>query len=241
MSANAQDRRASLEEATLPPEASAEVVALISGLTHEGRNILQRGQASLERLHWRLRDRGEALDLLARVQRALDDLARLFESARTYATPVVLNRASCDLAVVWRGAWERVTAAWPRPDARLSEDTGGVDLCMEADAARLGLAFQHILHSALAACPDPARIQIACRQVALAGRPAIEVAVRDNGPPVGAEQLPEFFAPFAASGARRSGLGLALARRLVEAHGGQVVAGSAPGGEVLLTLPRRTP
>jgi two-component system sensor histidine kinase KdpD len=59
------------------------------------------------------------------------------------------------------------------------------------------------------------------------------VSVADAGPGIGADAMPRLFEPFfRASGARRggSGLGLAVARGLIEAHGGRIWADNGPGG-----------
>jgi signal transduction histidine kinase len=221
----------------------AELTLLAAGLSHEARNILQRGQAAVERLQWRLQDRPEALDLLARVQRAQDDQARLYETLREYTAPLTLSPAPHDLAEVWREAWARLTAEEPRRDARLTEAGAAAGLACEVDRGRLAQAFRHLLHSALAAAPDPVRVVVSCRETTQAGGPAVTVSVRDNGPPLDAEQRRQLFEPFAGPRVRRCGLGLAAARRIIEAHGGRVVAGedAGPGVEVLVTLPRRKP
>ncbi|HEY7310419.1 MAG TPA: HAMP domain-containing sensor histidine kinase [Gemmataceae bacterium] len=60
-----------------------------------------------------------------------------------------------------------------------------------------------------------------------------------DGPPAGSEQLSWLQAPFSTTRHARFGLGLALARRVVEMHGGSIVAGETPQGgcRVALSLP----
>ena len=67
--------------------------------------------------------------------------------------------------------------------------------------------------------------------------------VRDNGPGMDAEKLGRIWSPFYTSKATGTGLGLALSKKVVEAHGGAIEAGSAPGEgtEFLITLPRSRP
>ena len=67
------------------------------------------------------------------------------------------------------------------------------------------------------------------------------VRVRDNGPGIEPERLPKIFSPFYTSKPQGTGLGLALAKKVVEAHGGTLVAQSRPGAgcEFLLTLPKQ--
>jgi polar amino acid transport system substrate-binding protein len=67
--------------------------------------------------------------------------------------------------------------------------------------------------------------------------------VRDNGPGMDAEKLGRMWSPFYTSKATGTGLGLALSKKVIEAHGGAIEAGSAPGEgtEFVITLPRSGP
>jgi K+-sensing histidine kinase KdpD len=77
---------------------------------------------------------------------------------------------------------------------------------------------------------------------------ALAVSVSDDGPGIPADARQRLFDPFVRSGDRRgaprgAGLGLAIARGLVEAHGGRIVADERPGGGTVVrfTLPLREP
>jgi len=67
----------------------------------------------------------------------------------------------------------------------------------------------------------------------------IEIEVRDSGPGIAPEMLERLFSPFATTKREGLGFGLAISRRIVEAHGGQLSAASVPeGGAVFrFTLP----
>jgi len=68
----------------------------------------------------------------------------------------------------------------------------------------------------------------------------VEIRVRDDGPGIAPEVRETLFQPFVTHGKRRgTGLGLAVARKVVEAHGGTLTAVSppAPGAEFLIRLP----
>ncbi len=64
--------------------------------------------------------------------------------------------------------------------------------------------------------------------------------VQDNGPGMDAERLGRIWSPFYTSKATGTGLGLALSRKVIEAHAGSIEVSSAPGAgtEFLITLPR---
>src|SRR5262249_39391513 len=138
----------------------------------------------------------QALDLVARLKKAQDDLTRLYEGVREYAAPITLNFRRCNLAAIWREAWAHLTALAPGRDARLEEELGGADPSCAGDPFRLAQVFRTVLENALAAAPAPVRVRVRCRDTTLAGRPALEVAVRDNGPGFPAEQRRHLFEPF---------------------------------------------
>src|SRR5262249_26499862 len=156
-------------------ERLAAIGQAMTGLTHESRNALQRGMACLEILKLRLKDRPEDLDLLARLQRAQYDLLRLYEEVRGYGAPLQIDRRRCDLAAVWREAWEQVAPQFPDKEATVREEAAGVDLWCHADAVRLVQVFRNLLENSFAACSGPVRIAFICRQTMWAGRPALRI------------------------------------------------------------------
>ena len=117
------------------------------------------------------------------------------------------------------------------------EPVGGLAIVADRDRVRQVLAA--LLDNALRHTPPAGRVVLAGR--APAGG-AIRIEVRDSGPGIAAEDLPHVFERlYQADPARdrrtgSSGLGLAIARALVEAQGGRVGAGTAPEGGALVWL-----
>jgi PAS domain S-box-containing protein len=231
------------QQRALQAERLAAIGQVVAGLAHESRNALQRSQACLEMLALTVKDRPDALDLIARLQMAQDHLHVLYEDVRSYAAPIVLDRSRCDLGAVWREAWTHLEPARKAKDATLREVTDGVDLSCVADAFRLGQVFRNILDNALTAGQGPVVVEIRAESTELEGQPAVRVSFRDNGPGVDGSQRKKVFDPFFTTKAKGTGLGLAIARRIVEAHGGQIALsdGDGPGAVFRVTLPRGIP
>jgi signal transduction histidine kinase len=102
--------------------------------------------------------------------------------------------------------------------------------------------FANLIENALAAGSDPVRVEVRCGPTSLAGRDAIAVSVRDNGPGFAPGQWRRLFEPFFTTKTHGTGLGLAICRRIVEAHGGRIEASPhGPGAEITITLPRSMP
>jgi len=230
------------QERTLQTERLAAIGQMMTGLAHESGNALARSQSCLEMLTWEVEDRPEALDLIQRIQKAQDHLRQLYEEVRGYAAPLKLERDVWNLAGIWRQAWENLALARQGRVALLREDMGAVDLHWGVDQFRLEQVFRNILDNALAACADPVQITVGCAATVLNGHPAVRLVFRDNGPGLSLEQQQRIFDPFFTTKTKGTGLGMAIAQRVVEAHGGQIAAGAAPGGgaEIVITLPRET-
>jgi PAS domain S-box-containing protein len=218
-------------------ERLAAVGQTVAALAHESRNALQRSQACLRMLALEAGDNPKALEYIERVQKAQDDLARLFEDVRTFTAAPVLDRRRCDLRQVWRDAWRDLHA--DRPGCTLVEDVKTDDLTCVADAFRLGQVFRNLFDNAVAAAPDPARIVVRAAAAALNGRRALRVTVEDNGPGVPPDVREKLFDPFFSTKSGGMGLGLAITRRVVEAHGGRIIAGDgeAGGAAFVMTIP----
>ncbi len=232
----------SAQQRALQAERLAAIGEMIAGLAHESRNALQGSQGCLYRLAWRLEDRPEALDLVRRAQQELERLDHLLEDVRGYVAPINLNRAECNLAGIWQEAWHTLTSQLVERDVSLQEEVARVNLNCSVDRFRLEQVFRNILDNALAACADPVRITIRVSEVKLASQSAVQIAIQDNGPGLDPDQRRKIFDAFYTTKKRGTGLGMAICKRIVESHDGQIAVGQeGPGAEILITLPRIEP
>jgi signal transduction histidine kinase len=231
------------QDRALQTERLAAIGQMMTGLAHESGNALARSQSCLEMLAWEVEDRPEALDLITRIQKAQDHLRQLYEEVRSYAAPLKLEREVRDVTAVCRQAWENLALLRQGRDAVLQAGSPGADPRSPVDSFRLEQVFRNILENALAACPDPVRVCVRATDAILAGRPALRISVCDNGPGLSPEQRQRIFDPFYTTKTKGTGLGMAIAKRIVEAHGGQIAVGTdpAPGAELVITLPREIP
>jgi two-component system, NtrC family, sensor histidine kinase GlrK len=122
---------------------------------------------------------------------------------------------------------------------------------LDADPEKLRSIVDNLISNAVKFTPPGGTITVKARVGAGAGGQAI-IEVLDSGPGVPAEERESIFNLFfrgrtkaqggtGSSGVKSSGLGLAIARELVEAHGGQIaVVAEGTGGHFRVTLPRRS-
>jgi len=216
----------------------AAIGQMMTGMAHESRNALQRSLACLEMLEMEVGDRPEALDLVKRVRRAQEQLHHLLEEVRNYAAPLHLERTNCSLRGVWQEAWEQTSPHRKGRDVVITEQVHG-DFRCQIDRFRMGQVFRNIFENSLAACNDPVRIDIDSSVASNNDQGSVRILIRDNGPGLTPEQKRRVFEPFFTTKAKGTGLGMAIAQRIVETHGGAIsVEDEGPGATILIVLPQ---
>jgi nitrogen fixation/metabolism regulation signal transduction histidine kinase len=213
---------------------------LLSGLMHESRNALQQIGSCAEMLAIELADHPQALDLVEGVEEAQSLLVRILNDLRTYSAPPQPACRPIELAAVWRQAWHELTLGDRWPEAILRHQTTEADTRCHADPALLAQTFATLFRHVLDAAGSEPTIEIACHEVTLDGQPALTVSIVCPGRQWTSAEQQQLFEPFFCHQPGGSGLELAIARCLVELHGGRLEARcGATGAEFVLTLPRR--
>lgn len=228
------------EQRLVQSERLAAIGQMVAGLAHESRNALQRARACLEMLELDLEERPELMDLTTRAARALDELQRLYEEVRSYAAPLKLDLRECVLSEIWTETWENLRDLREGKDVRLRAECDSVSLKVQADRGRIAQVFRNILENAVAACSSPGEVVVTTLDAELHGQPAIELHFRDNGPGLSEDARQRVFEPFFTTKPRGTGLGMAIARRIVDAHGGEIRVADhdEPGATIVVVLPR---
>lgn len=181
------------------------------------------------------------------LSRLIDDLRDL-SLAETGQLP--LRKEPTDLEDLARTSAARFA---PRAEERgIGLEVGATEDLPPADVDpdRISQVFGNLLENALRHTPPGGRVEL---RVGPGERPAtLQATVRDTGPGIPAEHLPNVFEHFYRADRARSrsaggsGIGLAVVKQLVEAHGGRAWAESPPGrgatfGLTLPVIPAGTP
>ncbi len=230
-----------IQEKLVQSERLMAIGEAMAGLAHESRNALQRSQACLDLLTDQLQGQPESLELLESIQRSQDDLHRLYEEVRAFAAPIQIRPQLCNVGEVLHRAWEDVKTVHGHRNVRFSECVECDDLQCEVDAFAIGQVFRNILENALQACVDPVEVHIGYGEVDGFGSPAISISLRDNGPGILPENAQQVFGSFFTTKPNGTGLGMAIAQRITEAHRGKIAVNPEcnQGAEFVVTLPRK--
>jgi signal transduction histidine kinase len=166
---------------------------------------------------------GPLLEETAVMARLLDDLQTL---STAEAGVLRLHRERVDPLAL---AQDTAAALRPRADrAGVGLEVRSTDPVPEVDVdqVRIGEVLANLLTNAIRHTPRGGAVRI----VVSPAPAGVAFAVSDTGPGIDARDLPHVFDRFVKSAdSGGAGLGLAIARSLVEAHGGRITAESAPG------------
>lgn len=211
---------------------------LIADLSHELRTPLTRVDVAIDCAEHGIAQQ----DLLARIRRDCALMRRLVEDTLTLAwlenEQPRLRNETLDLTELLDSILD--DARFEYPDQTISVELQDRAVIYGSNHRALGQAIENVIRNALTHQPPGGELR-----VVLAERPdQFELRVSDQGPGVPEAQLEDIFRPFfrlETAGAGGFGLGLALARRQLEAAGGSIEAVNRPGGglEMILCFPLR--
>jgi signal transduction histidine kinase len=205
-----------------------EVLAIVA---HDLRNPLSRISLSAAFLRESLGPQADPRpwDLMQRGVKDMDRLIQdLLDVSRMEAGGLELDRSQLPLAPLLAELQEQFGDLARSRGVALACDADPAIPHVLADRRRLVQALSNLIDNALRLTPSGGTVTVQ----ALPAPGYVEFAVRDTGPGIPADQLPHLFDRFwQGARARRggAGLGLAIVRGIVEAHGGRVFAESRPG------------
>jgi two-component system CheB/CheR fusion protein len=218
----------------------------LATLAHELRNPLAPIRNSLHVLRLAGSDASKMERVHEMMDRQVKHMVRLvddlMEVSRITRGKIELRKERVELATIVRSSVETSKPLIDAGGHSLDIDVPSGPITLDADPIRIAQVLANLLNNAAKYTPRGGQIELKAEK-----RGAfIHVSVRDNGIGIPSEHLPEVFELFTqvdrSSGHSKGGLGigLTLARSLVELHGGSVTAssdGAGYGSEFTVTIP----
>ncbi len=201
---------------------------LLAGIAHEIRNPLGGLDLFAGLLAEELQGRPEAAHVV-RLKDELGALERVVEEFLDYARARPLRKEPVDLAYLLAEVSDLVRPLAEERGVVLASYGGGD---ARGDREKLRRAVLNLARNAVEASPAGGTVEIAAQ--VWNGDASIEV--RDRGPGLGAQARERLFRPFFTTKERGTGLGLALAKKVADAHGGALVILDREGGGTVARL-----
>jgi two-component system phosphate regulon sensor histidine kinase PhoR len=207
---------------------------LIGNISHEFRTPLAGIKAMVETLQdGAVADRKISKDFLGRIDGEVDRLtqlvAELTELSRIETGKAELKKEPVDLNQLAEEVIAQLSPQAGRQELTVEKELAADLPPVPADRARVRQLMVNLLHNAIKFTPAGGRITVSSR---LDGD-AVIMAIADSGAGIAREDLPHVFERFYKGDKARAeegtGMGLAIAKHIVEAHGGRIRAESEEG------------
>ncbi len=224
-----------LELRTVRLQRLASVGTLSADVAHEIKNAL----VAIKSFSDLLLEKGEDLEMANLVGREVSRIDSLVSQLLRFAGPARPVFADLKVHASLGNCAQLIQRQLKTRKVELALHLEAKDDLVRGDARQLEQAFLNLLLNALDALGEGGRITVST-EVSVGTefvskfepknrRPQLHILVRDNGPGIPPEVLPNLFRPFATSKPGGTGLGLAITRRILREHQGTISAETAPG------------
>lgn len=220
---------------------------LAAALAHEIRNPLEALNLNLELLErslesprMRSADAGKRQKYLRVLEDEIARLGGIVENFLSFARPGPAPVGTVRLDRILQQVVELVDNQARSRKVEIEIDTDGQAMMVEGSEDQLKQVFLNLVINGLEAMPAGGRLSIRAETVenAESGGPrrSAVVRIRDTGEGIAAEAMPRLFDPFFSTRPRGTGLGLTIARRVIQEHHGQIGVESSPGAGATFTV-----
>jgi two-component system phosphate regulon sensor histidine kinase PhoR len=220
---------------------------LIGNISHEFRTPLAGLKAMVETLQdGALDNRATANDFLTRIEAEVDRLTQLVdeltELSRIETGSADLNFEPVDINALIEGAIAQLTAPADRQQLTFERKLADGLPPVPADRGRISQVLVNLIHNAVKFNRPGGSITVTTRSAG----DSVTVEVADTGAGIDQDDLPHIFERFyradKSRSGRGSGMGLAIAKHIIEAHGGSIRAesGKGRGSTFSFSLPVRS-
>jgi signal transduction histidine kinase len=212
------------------------VESLVNQIAHDVRNHAFTMGLQAEMGLRRSQDAPEVRAHFEAILRQVDVLKHYLEQLLLFGRPIELTLTSVDVGALLHEQVQRLHAAWdpgsPPPQVEVRDD--GAPRRALLDARALAHALMAVLDNAARSAFPPPPISATVQ----GDNGWVIVEIRDGGCGIPPELVPRLAVPMAVRRAGGAGLGLAITRKIAEAHGGRVeLSSTGAGTAVRIVLP----
>ncbi|MES1244875.1 MAG: ATP-binding protein [Acidobacteriota bacterium] len=242
-----------LQESLRRSETMSAMGALVAGVAHEVRNPLFGISATLDAFESRFGGKKDFRRYFDVLQVEVRRLSELMHQLLEYGKPARLDLAAVPADEILAAACAACAPIAERAGVTVVPEissTAGELPPLQVDRGRISQVFLNLLENAVQHSPKGGSVVLRAERVTSGAsgetdREGVRFVVEDSGPGFLPGDLQHVFEPFFTRRRGGTGLGLSIVQRIVEQHGGEVVAQNRPGGgaviKVFLPLhPKRT-
>ncbi len=226
--------------------------SLVAGVAHDMRNFVlaingtaqilekrfeevlevQPGELPEQRLAEGREKLGKGLRLLPLLREQGDQMNALMQTLLDFGKPIELTRSSVSIVDLIREACRICASSAEAKNVDLVIRESGEIPPLEVDRTRVLQALKNLIENAVQHTPEGEQVSIETTR----RRRWVECRIRDVGPGFEEADLRHLFEPFFTRREGGTGFGLAITRRVVEEHGGEIEATNHPKGGALFRV-----
>jgi signal transduction histidine kinase len=203
-------------------EKMAALGEMAAGLAHEIRNPLATVGGFARRLHKKLPGDFQFKNYASIVIREVDRLEGLLQDVLTYSKQVPPSLESCQVNVLIRDMVDIYREDFQDRGIELNVSLDSELPTIEADAQQLKQVLINLFSNAMQAMHSGGTLTVESRPWLTAAGTGAAISIGDTGGGVAPEVVSNIFNPFFTTKREGTGLGLALSKRIVEGHGGDI-------------------
>jgi PAS domain S-box-containing protein len=222
--------RVRIEEQLREQTSLARLGEMAAVIAHEVKNPLAGVRGAIQVIGTRLPKDGKDALIVKEIVSRIDTLNELMKDLLLFARPPQPKPASIDVGTLVTATAELLCSDPALRDVRVRVD-GTVPRIM-ADPDLLKIVFVNLLVNGAHAMKGQGTIWVSLTSMADACR----IAFADEGPGIPSDVREKIFMPFFTTKSRGSGLGLPTAKRLVEAHRGEISIACPTAGGTIVTV-----
>jgi signal transduction histidine kinase len=222
--------RRQMEKVTERAERFRALLEMSAGIAHEIRNPLASIRGAAQELEATALPDEDDRRLMGVVLRESDRLDKIVSEFLEYASDRPVDLALVDVCEVVNEVVTLLRAREEGKGAVFQVDTPP-QLVVKCSPDQLKQVFLNLGLNALEACGLGGRVIFRCGPAHNPGDPRLgaRVEIEDNGPGIPKDDMKRLFSPFFTTKPRGTGMGLAIARKIITAHGGTIALDSVEG------------
>ena len=212
---------------------------IVAGVTHEVRNPLQNILTGIDLLELEAKKKGLGLDILKNLRSFTGDMDFIIQELLDYSKPVKLELKEWAITAIERGIIDTFEEQMKKGKIKVLKNYEKDLKRVYIDVRRIRQSLRNIIANSMHAMPDGGEFTATISSHHNQRGEFINIRFLDSGHGISKKDIERVFEPFFSTEADGMGMGLAVAKRFVELHNGEIAVNreEGKGCEVTVILP----
>jgi two-component system sensor histidine kinase HydH len=181
----------------------------------------------------RIREKkGDPVQAARTISESAENMQAIVRDVLDFAKPMQLTYGEEDVNVLVRQAVDMCIVRAKESGVTLAAEFSDQSMSVDVDPIQVQRALVNLINNAIEASDDGQRVRISV----VPGKNFLDIVIRDNGAGMDRETMESMFTPFHTRKSGGTGLGMSIARKIVESHGGRISVSSRPGKGAAVTV-----